>query len=109
MECKPLTTTAEWEERLGVDARRLRLDLGLTQAELAERSNVSMSAIKSLEGGRGSSLATVIRVARALGRADWLSSFAPVEPIVSPIALLRERQGVTPLATRRVRRPRSKP
>ena len=108
MESKPLNTTSEWEERMGGDARRLRLEQGLTQAELAERSNVSLSAIKSLEGGRGSSLATLIRVARALGRADWLSSFAPVEPNVSPIALLRERQGVTPLATRRVRRPRTK-
>ncbi|HVB70377.1 MAG TPA: helix-turn-helix transcriptional regulator [Acidimicrobiales bacterium] len=109
MESKSLTTTAEWEERLGVDARRLRLEQSLTQAELAERSNVSLSAVKSLEGGRGSSLATLIRVARALGRTDWLSSFAPVEPSVSPIALLRERQRVTPLATRRVRRPRSNP
>jgi transcriptional regulator with XRE-family HTH domain len=91
---------------MGTDVRRLRLAQGLTQVELAERANVSLSAVKYLEGGRGSSLATLIRVARSLGRADWLSSLAPAEPSVSPIALLRERQRATDPATRRVRRPR---
>jgi|SRR5579872_2178724 len=106
MELKPLSTTTEWEHQLGADVRRLRLAQGLTQVELAERANVSLSAVKYLEGGRGSSLASLIRVARALGRADWLSSLAPAEPAVSPIALLRERQRATDPTTRRVRRPR---
>jgi transcriptional regulator with XRE-family HTH domain len=109
MQYEPLSTTAEWERRLGAGARRLRLALGLTQAELAERSNVSLSAIKHLEWGRGSSLATLIRVARALDRTDWLASFAPAEPSVSPIALLRERQSQTAPAARRVRRPKKSP
>jgi transcriptional regulator with XRE-family HTH domain len=58
-------TTEEWERRLGADARRLRLAQGVTQVELAQRANVSVSALKYLEWGRGSTLTTLIRVARA--------------------------------------------
>lgn len=106
MQSEPLATTAEWEQRLGADVRRRRLAQGLTQVDLAKRSNVSLSAVKYLEWGRGSSLSTLIRVARALGRVDWLSSFAPAEPSVSPIALLRQRQHETASTARRVRRSR---
>jgi len=90
MEKKPLRTSDEWEVALGADVRRLRIARRYTQSELAERANVSLSALKNLEAGRGSSLATVVRVARALDRTEWLSSFAPVEPRFSPMELLRQ-------------------
>jgi transcriptional regulator with XRE-family HTH domain len=92
MEVDPLLTTEEWELRLGRDVRRLRKRLHLTQAELASRANISKSSVESLERGSGSSLSTLIRVARALDRTEWLNSFAPEEPKVSPIKLLRERE-----------------
>jgi len=85
-------TTPDWEQRLGGDVRVLRRHLRLTQVELAERANVSVSSVKYLESGRGSSLATFIRIARALERTEWLGAFAPPLPAVSPLALLRERQ-----------------
>jgi len=100
MEKKPLRTSDEWEVALGADVRRLRITRRYTQSELAERANVSLSALKNLEAGRGSSLATVVRVARALDRTEWLSSFAPVEPRFSPMELLRQS------ATERPRRVR---
>jgi transcriptional regulator with XRE-family HTH domain len=90
MEYEQSLTTAEWEKRLGADIRRLRIEKGLTQAHLAERANVSLSTIRYLEAGRGSSLATLIHVAKVLDRTQWLASLAPVEPSVSPLALLRE-------------------
>jgi len=89
VEKKPLRTSEEWEGSLGADVRRLRLARRYTQNELAERANVSLSALKNLEAGRGSSLATVVRVAKALDRTEWLSSFAPAEPSFSPMDLLR--------------------
>ena len=101
MEYELSLTTAEWEERLGLEVRRLRVARGLTQVDLAERANVSISTIRYLEAGRGSSLATLIRVAKVLDRTTWLGSFAPVEPSVSPMQLLREQ-------SRNVRKERSR-
>jgi transcriptional regulator with XRE-family HTH domain len=92
MESSPLLTTDNWEQRFGVEVRRLRQRQDLTQGELAERANVSISSIKYLETGKGSSLSTLVRVAKALGRTEWLASFTPPESTVSPMALLRERQ-----------------
>jgi transcriptional regulator with XRE-family HTH domain len=103
MESTPESGTSEWERRLGGDVRRLRQRRRLTQAELANRANVSLSAVKYLEAGNGSSLATVVRVARALDRSDWLASFLPPEPPVSPMAVLRERQRAERDRVKRVR------
>jgi hypothetical protein len=62
---------------------------------------VSVTALSSLERGKGSSLKTLVAVVRALGRDDWLQSLAP--PVtVSPMQLLRARGGHSP-QNRRVR------
>jgi len=100
-------TTADWERRLGADLRRLRVQNRLTQAELAERANISGSAIKNLEGGKGSSLTTVVRVVRALGRTDWLESLLPPEPGISPMEILRQRRRAETNTPKRVRHPRA--
>ncbi len=98
-------TTEEWEQRLGSDVRRLRTRRRWTQVELARQANISLSSVQSLERGGGSTLSTLIRVARALGRTDWLESFAPEEPKVSPLQLLREREKEATERRARVRHP----
>jgi transcriptional regulator with XRE-family HTH domain len=100
---EPLNTTAGWERHIGDEVRSLRQRQRLTQAELALRANISLSAVKYLESGRGSSLATLIRIARVFGRTDWLASFAPPEPAVNPLAILREHQRLAKGASKRVR------
>jgi transcriptional regulator with XRE-family HTH domain len=105
MELQPLISTEEWEERFGQEVRRLRNRLRLTQEDLASRANISKSSVQSLERGGGSSLSTLIRVARALGRTDWLNSFTPEEPTVSPVQLLRERERQEARTRSRVRHP----
>jgi transcriptional regulator with XRE-family HTH domain len=95
--------TAVWEERVGEQVRALRLDAGHDQATLAELADVSLTSIKNLENGRGSSLKTIVRVLRALQATEWLGSLAPT-PTVSPIDLLRSAEA-TP--RRRVYRSRS--
>ena len=107
MENQPTSTVAEWEEQFGGAVRRLRQARRLTQVELAERANVSLSALKNLERGRGSSLSSVVRVARALGRAEWLDSFAPAESAFSPMEMLRENAAAS--RPRRVRHPVAQP
>jgi len=103
-----LKTTSEWEQHLGSGVRGLRFSQRLTQAELAARANVSLSSLKRLEAGLGSSFSTVIRVARALGREAWLAELAPSSPSISPMAILREAQR-TEDQPRRVRHRRELP
>lgn len=97
MEVQEHRTTAEWEAAIGSQFRAARLDAGLDQVQLAALADLSPTTVSNLETGRGSSLATIIRIARALDRTDWLQSFNP-PPAVSPMDLLRgqrhERQRV---------------
>ena len=84
-------SVAEWEQHLGDQIRRTRLDANLSQELLAHHADVAVSTIHNLEAGFGSSLSTVIKVARALGREQWLDDFSP--PVqISPMQLLRDRQ-----------------
>jgi transcriptional regulator with XRE-family HTH domain len=100
-------TVDDWERRLGVDIRALRQRKRFTQAELAELANVSSSAIKYLEAGKGSSLSTLVRVARALDREEWLTSLLPPKPSVSPMATLRQQRLAQQRGPARVRHSKS--
>jgi transcriptional regulator with XRE-family HTH domain len=95
-------STDDWEQRIGAQVRRARLAAGLDQGELAEQSDVSVGALRSLERGNGSTLRTLVRVARTLGLESWLGSLAPAVA-VSPIDVLR---GAGPQRSR-VYRPRA--
>ncbi len=93
MELRPsLASSVEWETELGSQVRRLRLRQNRTQSELAIAANISLSALKTLELGRGSSVRTLIQVTRALDRSEWLSAFSPPEPSISPMQMLRAQQ-----------------
>lgn len=93
-------TIAETESLLGEHVRRLRIDSGLTQDDLAGRADLAVKTVRALETGKGGRLSTLIRVLRVLGREDWLDDLHP-EPEVSPMRLLRESRGEKP--RRRVR------
>ena len=81
-------STDDWEARVGTQFRAARIGAGLDQSALAALAGTSLGAVKNLENGRGSTLKTIVHIARALGLTGWLESIAP--PItVSPIALLR--------------------
>ena len=84
----PQLDTSEWEQALGEQFRSLRLSRGLDQSQLAGLAGVSLGSVKGLEQGTGSSLKTIVRVARALDREDWLRGLAP-RPTVSPLDVLR--------------------
>lgn len=98
------TSTDEWEHYLGEQFRAMRIRAGFEQAVLAGRADVSIGAIKNLESGKGSSLKTLIKVARSLGRTDWLASLAP--PVsISPMQLLTTARRNAP--RQRVSKPRA--
>lgn len=83
-----LQTTEELEGALGASLKALRLSRNIPQRVLAERAGVGITALKNLEGGLGASVATLVRVVRALGREGWLESVAPVATI-NPLNMVR--------------------
>ena len=104
MEFRPsLRSTEEWEVELGRSVRRLRIRQNRTQRDLADAANISLSALKNLEVGGGSSTRTLILVVRALERSEWLTALVPPEPSVSPMKLLRERKLQVTQIRKRVR------
>jgi transcriptional regulator with XRE-family HTH domain len=81
------------DELLGVVGdrlRRWRLDAKQSQVSLAARAGVSLTALQALEAGRGSGLATYIRVLKALGLLETIEALIPV-PMVNPIDMLERR------------------
>jgi len=87
-------STEEWEALIGAEVRAARIAADLDQTELARLADISLGAVKNLEAGKGSSLKTLVRVVRALGRTEWLESLTP--PItVSPVAMLSSKGSAT--------------
>ena len=93
----------EIEQRFGAQVRRVRVQRGITQVELARLANVSRSAVVNLEAGAGSSLATVVKVLDALDQRDWLFTLEPPEDTFNPLDLLDGEQSATRGARPRVR------
>lgn len=71
-------TIEEFETDVGEQIKSLRLKQNIDRATLALRAGCSVSALKNLEYGSGSTLRTLIAVVRTLGREDWLRNVAPM-------------------------------
>ena len=96
----------EWEILVGDQFRALRIRADLEQTELAALASISVGALKNLERGKGSSLKTIIKVSRVLGRTDWLNALAP-KVSVSPMQLLKgQRKDAVRQKVSRPRKPK---
>lgn len=94
-------TPDEMEAALGERLKALRLAGNLDQVTLARQAGVGVSALKSLENGQGSTLRSLVRVVRALGREEWLAGVAPM-PTINPLTMTR---GAGPRQRARRRKP----
>ena len=81
-------STQEWEAELGRRINATRKQRGMTQEELAQRANISRSAVKYLEAGKGSTLASFVMVARALELDEIFDQIFAVTTPISPLAML---------------------
>ena len=100
-----MRTPTELEVALGQGIRARRIAVGLSQAELADRANVSVGAIHHLERGKGASTRTLTRVLVALGADGWVDQLAPPPPAFNPLDLLESRNREAHVTTApRVRR-----
>ena len=82
--------TDELETELGQHLRDLRLRQNIAQHQFAERADVAMNVVKNLEGGKGATVTSLIKVLRALGREDWFGTLAP-QVSVSPMQMLKDK------------------
>lgn len=98
--------TEELEQKLGDNVRAVRIARRLTQAELADRANVSLGAVRHLEGAKGATTTTLVKVLHALDREGWLDALAPPAAPFNPLELLesRQKQGRRATQPQRVRR-----
>lgn len=74
---KRLLTPEELEEALGEDIKALRLQKNIDRKTLCLQAGISEHALRNLEGGKGTTLKSLIRILKALKREDWLSQIAP--------------------------------
>lgn len=85
-----IKSTSDYELEIGEQIRRLRIANSMDQVQLAQAANVSIGSVKNLENGKGSSLKTLVMIARALNMESWLESLSP-EITVSPMQMLRDQ------------------
>ncbi len=83
-------TTSELLISLGQNLRDIRLRQNIDQRQLAERAAVALNVIKNLEGGKGATVTSFIKVLRALGREAWLDTLAP-QISISPMQMLKQK------------------
>ncbi|MCD6039703.1 MAG: family transcriptional regulator [Gammaproteobacteria bacterium] len=88
---KRILTPKELEESLGEDIKALRLQKNIDRHRLCARAGVSENSLRNLEGGKGTTLKTLIRIIKALNREDWLSQIAP-KTSINPLHLPQEKK-----------------
>ena len=72
-------TRDEMLKVLGENLRASRLADNLSQQTAAERSGISLKAIRNLEAGENASTLSLLSYCRTLRKIDWLMSLAPPE------------------------------
>lgn len=75
---------------LGERIARRRLDLSVTQADVAEQAGVSKRTVERIESGASAQMSSFIRVLRVLDLLPGLEQMIP-ETGPSPMALLRHK------------------
>lgn len=72
-------TRDEMLKVLGENLRSSRLADNLSQQTAAERSGISLKAIRNLEAGENASTLSLLSYCRTLRKTDWLMTLAPPE------------------------------
>ncbi|MEO1011022.1 MAG: helix-turn-helix transcriptional regulator [Bacteroidota bacterium] len=75
-------------EELTQRIRQRRLNMNLTQEQVAEKSGLHKQTIKKFESGKNASLLTLIQILRVFDALEGLDQFLP-HPGISPVQLLK--------------------
>lgn len=90
MQIGPASTTPEVLHEIGRRLTRIRLQQNQTLDQVATAAGVGEKTVRRAESGINTSLESLVKILRALGRLDDLESFLP-EPLVSPLELISHR------------------
>lgn len=69
----------EMLKALGDNLRAERLLLNLSQQVIAERSGLSLKAVRNIESGENASTRSLMALCRTLKKTDWIVNLAPPE------------------------------
>lgn len=67
----------ELEICIGNSIKTLRIQKNMHRDTVCELAGISMNALRHLETGKGANIKTLVRVARVLGKQDWVMGLAP--------------------------------
>ena len=73
------STSAEMLQTLGTNLKEVRLRMNISQQIAAERSGISLKAVRNIEGGQNASTESLVKYCRTLRKTDWLMTLAPPE------------------------------
>lgn len=99
---KQFLTPAELEALIGKNLRAKRLQRNIEQRTLAAHAGISVHALQNLEGGKGSSLRTLLLVAKFLDQLGWIDALAP-KVSINPLTLTVRHAARTRARARRAR------
>jgi len=91
---------------IGERVARRRLDLQLTQADVADQAGVAKRTVERVEGGASAQMSSIIRILRVLDLLPGLDRMIP-EAGPRPMNLLKQKGKVRQRASRRRRSDRS--
>ncbi len=94
----PLTNEAILSE-IGQRIARRRLELGFTQATLAEQAGVAKRTVERIEAGGSTQTVTLIRILRVLDLLGGLDRLIP-ESEASPMGLLKRKDKIRQRASK---------
>lgn len=93
---------------LGIRLAQRRLELGLSQAALAEQAGVSKRTVERIESGATAQTATLVRILRVLDLLERLEALIPGTGH-RPMDLLKLKGKVRKRAPRKKAKPATKP
>ena len=89
-------------QTLGAGLKEVRLRMNISQQVAAERSGISLKAVRNIEGGQNSSTESLVKYCRTLRKTDWLMTLAP--PELDPAIFERPASAKKRLRARTVKR-----
>lgn len=89
---------------LGDGLRARRLSLNLSQEVAATRSGISVSTLKNLETGRGTSAWALVSLCRTYNCDGWVLSLAPEETLAQQLGEIETHPRQRATKRREVRR-----
>lgn len=86
-----ILTPNELAIALGENIKALRLQKNLDRQTLCAQAGISENALRHLEGGKGATVTTLIRVVKALDKESWISAIAP-QVSIHPLHMIRAKR-----------------